>query len=240
MKNITEIKNIFILTLRETLNRKWGSIGALDARKFPMDIVHAVHGIDGLAYPDHETLIQDAVSDGFAFFKKNEGFRKIPIGMTAGTWSACRVLRHVLELDRTALVMEDDWIFRVDYEDILDRLTYCEDDTQIATLLCKMHHNKNYAVKYANKYWIQGVPASAGGANIYTPAGIELVLKLFGEEKSVTVESVVKGVPFPTAMTIREPIAYHPLLMGYSRANPEASRQTYTDMFERWDKGYAL
>ena len=51
------IKNIWIMTLEAIPNRKWGCLGALDARLFPMDQVNTVHGVDGLTYNSHDESV---------------------------------------------------------------------------------------------------------------------------------------------------------------------------------------
>ena len=250
--SLTSVSNIFIMTLKSTPNRKWGCLGALEAREFPMDRVHIVHGMDGLEYKTHEALIKDAVSDGFAFFAENEKFLERPIGMVAGSWSACRVLRHVVEKQKTAIVMEDDWIFGIDYPEIKKRLKQLErartsDDSEgsptlIAALISKLHSRGKLrrSVKVVDQYWIEGVPASAACANVFTPDGAKLALELFGEHKGTTLEKITMGIEYPTAATLLEPIGRHPLLMGPSRANPEGTRRSFVDAYEKWEKGYQL
>lgn len=248
--SLTSVSNIFIMTLKLTPNRKWGCIGALEAREFPMDRVHAVHGIDGLEYKTHQAIIKDAVADGFPFFE-NPDFLKRPIPMVAGSWSACRVLRCVAKTQETAIIMEDDWVFGIDYPEIEKRLKKLErarasDDsdepTLIAALISKLHSRGKFrrSVKAIDQYWIEGVPASAACANVFTPAGAELALKLFNEYKATTLEKITMGIEYPTAATLLEPIGRHPLLMGPSRANPEGTRRGFVDAYEKWEKGYQL
>lgn len=241
--NFRRIHEILIMTLEATPHRKWGSIGALDARGFPMDRVEPVHGIDGLQYETHEKLIKAAVADGFTFFAENRDFLSIPIPMAAGTWSACRALRHIVEEEKTTLLMEDDWIFNIDYDDIEQRLRAAEHkDTQIAVLFAKMFHGKNYRydIKPINEYWVEGVPASAAAATLYTPDGAKLVLNHFGAQKAVTLEKAVMGIEYPTAITMLPSIARHPMLMGASRANPSNNREKYMDAYERWHRGTTI
>lgn len=238
---IAEPKHIFILTLTQTPYRKWGSIGYLEAREFPMEIVESVNGIDGLAFADKTTLFEAADKDGFSFFLENEDFYHIPIGMAAGTWSACRVLRHIVELGHCALVMEDDWVPSIGWHGIQRRLEKCESETKIAALLSKRYPDVNYETENLNDDWIKGVPASAGGSNVYTPAGAALALSLFQSHKAVTVEKVVQGIKYPDALTLFErDVIRHPRFMGPSRANPSNTRASYVKDYERWENGYSL
>ena len=241
--SLRNIRRIFIMTLEATPHRKWGSIGALDARGFPMKNVHVIHGIDGVEYRDHDALIKDAVADGFGFFAENPDFLEIPVPMAAGTWSACRMLRHIKEQRLIALLMEDDWIFNIDYDEIQKRLrTVDDEETQIAALMAKVFYGKslNRSVEPINEHWVKGVPGSAAGATIYKPEGAKLVLKQFKAGKARTLEKAVTYIEYPQAVTILAPIARHPALMGYSRANPKNNRQGYIDAYEKWHRGTTL
>ena len=158
--------------------------------------------------------------------------------MVAGTWSACRVLRHIVETETTSIVLEDDWIFHIDYRKLLKKLDNLHPETEIAVLMCKRFGGEEYDLDCYNADWIKGVPASAGAVNVYTPKGANFVLNLFSEHKAQTVEKVVQGLEFPVALTINHEIISHPLLMGYSRANPKNNREDYVNAYERWERGY--
>ena len=237
------IKNIWIMTLEATPNRKWGCLGALDARLFPMDQVHAVHGVDGLTYNSHDEIVRAAAADGFSFFTENPDYLKRPIPMVAGTWSACRVLRKVAEQNDAAIVMEDDWVFTIDYPEILKRLELLDaDKTDIAALIAKLYTRGRLRceVQAVDPYWIAGIPVSAACASVYTPKGAALVLKRFAEHRGTTLEKAVMGIKYPTAVTMLQPVGHHPLLMGPSRANPDGTRESYVNAYARWEQGVTL
>ena len=234
------IKKIFIMTLEATPHRKWGMIGALDARQFPMDKVEPVHGIDGLKYDTHEMLIEDAVADGFKFFGTYEKYLERPIPMVAGTWSACRLLRHISKLSSPCLLMEDDWVFLIDYEEVVRRLRMLRDpETHIAALILKLWgRDRKPKFQMNDGYWIQGIPASAACANVITPEGAKLLLEQFGKHEGSTLEKTIRTLGYPASVALVEPVGRHLISMGYSRANPDGTRKSYVSQFEHWQKGY--
>ena len=237
---LKEIRKIFIMTLEATPNRKWGCLGALEARGFRMKHVHPIHGIDGLTYETHEEVIKAAAADGFGFFMEDPKYLERPIPMVAGTWSACRRLRDIADGKHTVLLMEDDWIFKIDFDEITKRLNFIDTkETEIAVLISKLYSQGKirYEVSTVNDYWIAGAPASSACASVYSPAGAAIVLDLFEKHKATTLEKVVRGIEHPTAVTMLESIGHHPQFMGPSRANPGGTREGYVNIFQRWEKG---
>ena len=249
--SLTNVSNIFIMTLKATPNRKWGMIGALDVRDFPMDIVETIDGIDGLEYKTHDAIFKAAAADGFEFFADNPEYLERPIPMVAGSWSACRVLRHIVEKDETSILMEDDWVFTVDYRVVKERLQRLEkmraaddldEETLIAALISKTFSRGRIRkhFKIVDEYWMAGIPVSAACANVFTPKGAELCLTYFREHKASTLEKITRNIEYPIGVTMIEQIGRHPCFMGKSRANPSGTRKGFADDYKRWDKGYTL
>lgn len=240
--DLTSISSILIMTLKSTPNRKWGCIGALEARGFPMEKVHAVHGIDGVVYASHDDIFEAAAADGFHFFKENQDFLRRPIPMVAGSWSACRVLRDIANQDQTVLLMEDDYFFRIDYDVILKRLELCCDHPiNIAALIAKfrMDERLERRISKLNDFWIAGIPGEAPCASVYTPTGASYILDLFRKHKGTTLGKVSKDIEFPmaTALLERRGAGKSAVYAGYSRADPETSSEAHVKAYLRWEKG---
>lgn len=207
-----------------------------------MEKVHAVYGIDGIVYASHDEIFEAAAADGFDFFKENQDFLRRPIPMIAGTWSACRMLRHIVNEKDISLLMEDDYFFRIDYDVILKRLELCCDrPINIAALITKFRIDKRFLrrVSKLNDSWIAGIPSEAPCASVYTPIGAAHVLDLFRKHKGTTLGKVSKGIEFPMAAALleRKGAGKSAVYAGYSRADPETSSEAHVKAYLRWEKG---
>lgn len=102
------LDHVMILNMEHDIERYWASLGALDTLGFPVyDVVIRHINHNGLDYKDTKSVHQAAIEDGFPEF---ESFRSRNRQGAAWTWSYRRAMRKIVEIDKTVLVLIDDWV----------------------------------------------------------------------------------------------------------------------------------
>lgn len=105
----TQIEEILVLNLRDRPDRYHAVRGALHAAGAPQNRIKRWGAIPASDYGNIETLVGEAVKDGFPEFEtlfegKNPG-RLPKIGQF---WSYCQMLRYIVERNITAVILYDD------------------------------------------------------------------------------------------------------------------------------------
>ena len=109
------IDNVLIMNLQRREDKWLYQLGTLRALDFPMFgdnspwgdtiIRHIAH--DGLDYPTTEAVYRAAVADGFPHF---DNFRMKTRGIVAWLWTWASALRRVAEMDKTVMLLIDDFM----------------------------------------------------------------------------------------------------------------------------------
>ena len=125
--------NVIVLNLERAEGRRKAFQGAASQRSIPQDAIHFNKGKDHQDYDnDFSPIIKAAAEDGFPYIEcYGKGLSGGGIQQTPGTlcqiWNYCRIFRHMVETDQTALVIHDDRMITIDYQDLLGMWDYLKE-----------------------------------------------------------------------------------------------------------------
>ena len=109
------IDHVLVMNLKRREDKWYFLLGALRAMNFPFsggntpwgDIIIRYLSHDGKDYPDAAAVHRAAVADGFSYF---DNFHNRTPAVTAWWWTWASALRTIAEMDKTVLLLIDDFI----------------------------------------------------------------------------------------------------------------------------------
>ena len=182
------LDGVMIINLDRCIDRYFfvlGSLRSLEFNIYPDDgqvIRFSAH--DGEDYPDTESVQNAAVADGFKEFRELSGYTK---GQTAWYWSWRSALRHIIEIDKTVLLLIDDYVLKPCwlYSRVYNLVSECENDPHGFRLLQLVRSTFSDARERHEPYTSnlgKGLSGSNDNGTILNPAGAKLLLDLAAED----------------------------------------------------------
>ena len=183
------LDGVMVINLERRIDRYFFVLGSLRSLKFniyPDDrqvIRFSAH--DGEDYPDIESIQKAAGADGFKEFQRGlTGFTK---GQTAWYWSWRCALRHIIEIDKTVLLLIDDYVVKPDwsYSRVYNLVSECEQDPHGFRILQLAHStfsDARVAHEPHTSMLAKGLSGSNDNGTILNPAGAQLLLDLAAED----------------------------------------------------------
>ena len=179
--------DVYIMNIQAEQKRRYMCEGALFAMGTPFVKVKRWIAIDDLNYIKTRELLEDTIADGFPGFQSylDRGMQnEHNIGIYGQMWNYCRFWRHVVEKNKTVMLIQDDRRFCVPY---LKMIEVVEDvirkpDFHFMSLWCKQQYipEKNLPLRLISKespiaYGIYEGGACAG--HIVSPKGAQWLIE---------------------------------------------------------------
>ena len=183
------LDGVMIINLERRADRYYFAVGALSSLEFniyPGDenvIRFIAH--DGADYPDIESVQEDAVRDGFEEFGR--GFQGFSKEQTAWYWSWRAALRRVIEIDKTLLLLIDDYTLKPGwtYWRVYNLVSECEQSDHGFRLL-QLAQSSVSEARYVHKPYTsilaKGLSGPIDNGTILNPAGAQLLLDIAAED----------------------------------------------------------
>ena len=180
---------VMVINLDRRIDRYNFVLGSLSSLKFNIypDAKEVIRfpAHDGQDYPDTETVQKAAIADGFEEFGR--GLEGWSVGQTAWYWSWRCALKHIIEIDKTVLLLIDDYVLKPDwsFSRIYNLVSECENDPHGFRLLQLVHStfsDARYGHKPHTSMLAKGLSGSNDNGTILNPAGAQLLLDLGAED----------------------------------------------------------
>lgn len=183
------LDGVMIINLERRIDRYYFALGALNALEFnvyPGDenvIRFIAH--DGQAYPDLKSVQEDAIRDGFEEFGRGlQGYSK---EQTAWYWSWRSALRRIVEVDKTLLLLIDDYVLKPGwtYWRVYNLVSECEQSDhgfRLLQLARSTVSEARYTHKPHTSILAKGLSGPIDNGTILNPAGAQLLLDIAAED----------------------------------------------------------
>lgn len=183
--------DIYILNLPREMKRRYMTEGALRAKGVPSSKIHIWEANDDQDYEKTRQVCEAAIADGFpqyqSFLDKGQ-HNACNIAHLTQSWNWCRFFRHLIEEQKTALLIQDDVMLgpKMTYE-VLNKMVDCLQDRNkifhYFTLWIRWFKNKgkiNPKPIMENHYITRGVYSKGCDmAQVITPQGADSLLSKF-------------------------------------------------------------
>ena len=120
------IDKIIVMTLDRSIERKWAFLGASSIVNIDPSMIYFAIGKDNLDYKNDMYKVAEAATiDGFSFVKDyargmQSEFCKQTAASACQVWNYCRVLRYLHKTNQTGLIIFDDKMISVDFEQLME------------------------------------------------------------------------------------------------------------------------
>ena len=176
------LDHVMILNMEHDIERYWASMGALDTLKFYIPSGQVIRHINynGMNYKDTKSVHEAAIADGFPSFGS---YRSTNRARAAWVWSYQSALRKIVEMDKTVLLLIDDYV--PEYLWPRDRFDALIEEVQDKGLrIIQLAHSDLKEEVYLYKDLVTASLAKGlAGANdfgvVINGAGAALVLKVY-------------------------------------------------------------
>ena len=176
---------VMLLNLARREDRYWFALGSLKTLKFPDNVIQRFITYDGLDYPDKESVWEAAIADGFEYLSD---FVPMTRATAAWVWSWRSALRLITEMDKTVLLLIDDYTLKHGWtydrvRGLIDACVRKEPDHGPFRLLQLAHtHRTDEVIKDLHEPYTtmlaRGLAGTANYATILNAEGAKLLLKI--------------------------------------------------------------
>ena len=183
--------DIYILNVPREVKRRYVTEGALRAKGVPSSKINVWKANDDIDYEKTRQVCEAAIADGFPEFQvrlDNGQHNKKGIVHVTQSWNYCRFFRHLMDKQKTALLIHDDVMFG-------EKMTYSVLNEMVGCL-----HNRDEIFRYWTLWirWFESkeninpkpIPENSNitrgiynkgcdMAQVITPTGAEFLLSKF-------------------------------------------------------------